>query len=274
MGLVYLRHSDNLAPDATASVSSGTVDPEYPAANLVDLDVTTPGKLTTTTGRWVFDFGSAVSIDVTALINQNLDEALTVRLEANSVDDWDGSPVVPLSVAFTIPAATPDGFRPNPWLDLTAISPRSYRYWSVVVVTANSEPVAIGEVVLGAPRRETDVHFQFNNRRRQRYPITRHRTEAGVSLRTPIGSRQRVLEATMLSTADDADDLRALQEDAAGGAKAFLVIPRTAVNDAWLAVFDERSDDLAQEEISLTTDDDIVSTWSIVLEELVSGLPL
>ena len=64
--LVYGRPTDNIAATATAIVGSAP-DAAYPAANLVDLNPAKPAKLTTATGNWVFDFGSAKQVDLVAL---------------------------------------------------------------------------------------------------------------------------------------------------------------------------------------------------------------
>lgn len=230
----YVRPSDNLAAASatTPSVSSGTEDSDYPAANLGDKNVAKPAKLTTTTGRWVLDLGSALEVQAAALINTNLDGGLAnVNLEANSSDAW-GAP--PLSQAFTIPSADQDGRALNPWIDLTGVSPRIYRYWSIEIGTANSAAVAIGEVILGATLRQFSKNFRNSVQDQERHPIIEHRTHAGVSLIYQIGSRWRTIDMRWQGTAQDATDVRSLQRDAAGRGEAFLVLPDAEVNDAWL----------------------------------------
>ena len=121
---IYGKPTDNVASEATITAQSGTVDTEYPLANLVDENPAKPAKLTTTTGRIMFDFGSAQTIQLIALIHTNLDAGLTVKIQANATDSW-GSPSVDLAI--TIPTVPADSYPLNLWLDLSG-STYSYHY--------------------------------------------------------------------------------------------------------------------------------------------------
>ena len=66
---VYCRPTDIVTAHATITASAA--DSEYPAALLGDSDPAHPAKLTTTSGWWLFDFGSAQSLDLVALIQHN-----------------------------------------------------------------------------------------------------------------------------------------------------------------------------------------------------------
>src|SRR5438552_2828835 len=99
--LIYQVPTDNLAATGTLTVQSGTEDTAYPKANIYDGNPAKPAKLTTTTGAWRWDFGSAKQLDIVAVIHHNLTAGLNVRIQGNATDAW-GAPS--LDQAFTIPA--------------------------------------------------------------------------------------------------------------------------------------------------------------------------
>lgn len=235
--LIYQRASDNVAPNATVTVQTGTAATGYPAANLVDLNPAKPAKLVETTGAWLFDFGSAQRVDLVAIVHHNLNAGLNVRIQANATDSW-GTPTI--DAAFTIPAQDPDLFRPGPWLDLTAVAGYSaggFRYWRLVVVGTNSAPVAIGEIWLGSSIRTLDPNIQWGATDGDDHQIVEHATDFGVATIFDLGTRTRTLTGQVDTTDSNRDDLRAWFRSTHGRAQAFLVIPDGDVNDALLVRF-------------------------------------
>src|SRR3970040_306690 len=98
---LYQRASDNVAPNATLAVNSGTEDPGYLAANIIDLNPAKPAQLTTATGSWTFNFAAgAQQVDLMSIVMHNLDAGLEVRWQGHTSNAW-GSPDVNLLV--TIP---------------------------------------------------------------------------------------------------------------------------------------------------------------------------
>lgn len=229
--LIYGRPSDLIAGQAIPSVQSGTEDPDYPAANLADQNPAKPAKLTTPTGAWLLDFGTAKSVDLVALIHHNLDQGLDVRIQANSSNSW-ATP--PLDQAITIPADHEDGYPVNPFVDLTGISPRSYQYWRLAVVGTNSAAVAVGELVIVGTKRTLEVNLSWGATDEEEHPVIEHRTEYGVVTTYDLSVKWRRLVGEVDTTDAGAASLQALMRDARGRARAFLIVPDPDQNDAWL----------------------------------------
>ncbi len=230
--LAFLRPADNLVAGGTLSVSSGTADAEFPVANLGNLNPANPAKFTTTTGRWVIDLGSALEIDLVWIGPNNLDSGLAgVKIEANATDSWGGPS---LSQTITIPTFDTDRFSINPFLDLTGVSPRSFRFWSLVFTSANSFPLAVGEWVLSTTIRQFSKNIDMGLVIDEDHPMIEHRTDLGVTAVFRYGTKWRTLRGGFLSGVEaDLDAMRSLQRDAGGRGKAFLVIPDQAINEAW-----------------------------------------
>lgn len=236
MAFLYSRYSDNVAPNATPSVDTGTEDTAYPAANLVDRDPGKPAKLTTTTGSYLWDFGSAQRVDLFGLIHHNLTAGLDVKIQANATNAW-GSPTV--SAAVTIPALPGDGYNVNPFVDLTGVAGYSsggFRYWRLLINTANANPVAIGEVWLGTTKR-TMAWVLYGIEFVDAFPMIEHRTDFLVSHVYSFGVRNRRVTGLVRMTNDIRDDLVAWGRDNRGRARGSLIVPDSTKNDCLMARF-------------------------------------
>lgn len=265
--LQYGRWSDNAARLATVTVQTGAEDSNYPAANLVDGNPAKPAKLTGTTGAWQLDLGAAYQIDAVALIHHNLTAGLAnVLIQGNSSASW-ASP--PLSQAFTIPAYHGDGMPVNPFLDLTGVGTRTYRYWRLIFGTANGAAIAIGEVVMLVQISTLPVNISWGAQIVEQHPIVEHRTPFGTSMIYQIGTKWRTLTGQIESTTDvGLAALQALERDVGGRAKPFLALPfGSGSNDAWLVRLTESQ--LAYTETFLNA-----HSLQLGLEEVPRGLPL
>ena len=260
--LQYQHFSDNKAPNATVTVNTGTEDAGYPAANIKDRNPAKPAKLTTTTGSWVFAFGSAQRVDIAAIIMHNLTAGLEVRIQGNATSSW-GAPT--FNQAFTIPAYRDDGFPVNPWLDLTGLSGYSasgFQFWRIVVVGVNAAAVAIGEVWLGALKRTLTPNISWGERQQEQRTLVEHSTDFGVDTIFDLGVTRRNLEGDIDAPDSTRDSLRIWWRDSRGRANAFLIMPDGAVNDAWMVrwanpdqevqfdFFDRNTVNLAFQEVS------------------------
>lgn len=234
--LLYSRYSDNLARTATVAVNTGTAAAGYPAANLVDGDPALPAKLNETSGSWTFDLGSAMNVDVVAVIHHNLAAGSNVSIQGNATNAW-GAPS--LSQAITIPVYAEDGFPVNPWLDLTPFT-RSFRWWRLLISTVQAAPVAIGEVLLVGTKRQLEVNFDRGAQTVEDHPVVEHVTSHLVARLYDLGVRRRRFKGTVTTTTDAGfASLQALHRDAHGRVRPFLVVVDPAVNDAWFARFDD-----------------------------------
>jgi hypothetical protein len=234
----YQRPSDNVATAATITVDAGTEDPDYPAAYLKDGTPTRPAKLLTTTGRWVLDYGAPQRIDLVSLIHHNLIGGLNVRLKGNATNAWTAPTV---NVPFVIPAAGPDGWRWNPWLDVAlavpVIASRTLRYWAIDVIGTNTTPVALGEVWTGKEKRTLTRGPSWGSTRIEDRPMVRHETDFGIELLYDRGAKIRSVELELIVTDDELADLKYVWDDARGGSIPWLAIPADDVDDGWLLRF-------------------------------------
>lgn len=225
--VLYQHAADNVAGAyASIGVNTGSEDADYPAAYLVDGRPGRPAKLTTTSGSWVIDFGTAQALALVALGAHNLSAA---TLEGNATNDW-GAPA--FSQVLTIPSATADGHSGNAWADLTLGSPApSYQFWRLVV----SGPVAcaVGELWLGTTRRQTLRGYALGFTIEETQPTIQHQTEFLIPLVYALGSRQRRLRLTFRATATGAAALLEWYRSLKGPGRTGLFIPDASVNDAW-----------------------------------------
>lgn len=227
-GAIYGRPSDDVAANASVTVETGTEDTDYPVSNLTTTNPAKPGKLTTSSGRIVFDFGSAQTIQLVALIHTNLDAGLTVKIQANATNSW-ATPS--LDTAITIPTVPQDSYPLNPWLDLSG-SVQSYRYWAVYVSGTNSAAVAIGKVCLQATKRELSPNLLWGYIEAEERPAVEHRTTYGVSTVYTLGPRLRRVIGRVKATTAGATDLLALERAAGHRGSPFLFILHPDQNDA------------------------------------------
>lgn len=233
--LVYARPSDNVIANAT-TVTPSTEATGYEVENLWDGNPAKPWKATATTANIVFDFGSAQSLDWAALIHHNLTAGLEVRLQGNAADSW-GAPT--LNQTFTIPAYDQDGFPVNPWLDLSSIGSRSFRYWRFVVVGTNAANVAVGEMWLVATKRALvkGVRVGYNYSRRR--PLIEHVTDYGVSTIYDLGAKLRKWTGEIETTAADLLTLKAWWDACHGRALGTLLVPDASANEVALVRWTE-----------------------------------
>ena len=219
---IFGRPDENAFATATVTVQSGSGDANYVAANLTDKDPSNPAKLTGTTGAWQLDLGSAKSIPLVGLGHHNLVAGLTgVKIQANSSASW-GAP--PLDVQFTIPTYDLDGFSVQPWLDLSAIT-NTYRYWLLKITNANTNPVAVGELVGYTAKHTLEVNYSWGAEFVEDHPIIEHVTERAASLIYEVGTKQGSLHGEVDTTDAGRDTLLALSQAAWGRSRGFLWIP-------------------------------------------------
>ena len=237
MSLLTIGRNDlNVASSAAITASAG--DTDYPAAYLTDGNVARPAKLTTTTGDWVFDFGSAQRIDLFAFGPHNLTAGLSnVLFQGNATDSW-GAPT--LSATITIPAYREDGQSVNPWRDVTGVSGYStsgFRYWRLRVGTANGAAIAVGEVALY--RQVTTIrNFRVGVVDADRIPTVAHGTTYGVETVYTLGVAERRLSGDVVMKTSDLTALLSWYRGGAGRGQWHTIILEDGVNDARFVRFD------------------------------------
>lgn len=234
--LLIGRSSLNVAGLATLVASAP--DTDYPASYLVDGQLARPGKLTTTTGDWVWDFGSAQRVDLLSLGPHNLTAGLTgVLFQGNATDVWTAPT---LSATVTIPAYHDDGQSVNPWLDLTAASGYStsgFRYWRLRIGTANAAPVAIGEVALYS-QKTTIRNFRVGLSEALRIPAVVHSTTYEVDTTYSLGVARRRMTGDVVLNASEIATVQSWYRAGAGVSDWHTIVIENAVNDARVMRFE------------------------------------
>src|SRR5436853_9053 len=85
----FLRSAaDDLAKLFTPTLVDGSVDTNYPLVNLCNDNPALPAKFTTTHLRLVWDFATAMLVQVPVLLHTNLDTGATATWETNSANSW------------------------------------------------------------------------------------------------------------------------------------------------------------------------------------------
>jgi hypothetical protein len=229
--LIFQHPEDQLLSDAVTITPSNTPPTGYGTANLFDSNPAKAFKLDAASGSIVFDFGSAVNVDVFAIIHHNLDEALAnVKIQGNASDVWT-SPS--LDQAVTIPAWEKDGFPVNPWLDLSALA-NSFRYWRLAFGTANSANIQLGQVWLGQTKRSLTHNVSWGYQEGVERRIIEHETDYGVSTIYDLGAKIKSWSPE-IRTSDAGMTLVEQWWDACHGrALPTLIVLDPAVNDARL----------------------------------------
>lgn len=238
---LYTWPADNMIhmSGTLLSVQTGTVDPEYPAANLGDEKPELPAKLTTTSGAWVADLGAPQVAEVVSVIHHNFDPGSDVRFQMNATNVWSAPSV---DAPFTIPAKHQDLFGVNVWLDLVTLIPlpvnRTYRYLRLVQTTVNSKPLSVGEWVVYRQKRDLGVRgIAYGAQRGTLRPAVLHETETAVRHMLDYGTTVRFLQCDVNRTKTTQADIEEWYRAAQGMVRPFLIVPNTDEVDALFAGF-------------------------------------
>lgn len=232
MASLIFQHPTDQKLSASVTITPSSEDASYPKAGLYDSNPAKPFKFTATTGNIVFDFGSATSLDLVAIIHHNLTAALAnVKIQGNATDAW-GAPS--LDQAITIPAYEQDGFPVNPWLDLSGIGSRSFRYWRLSFGTANAAIIQLGQVWLGGTKRSLTKNIQWGFQESADRRIIEHETDYGVATIYDLGSKVLSWEPTIITTAAGLTEFKTWWDACHGRALPTLVILDPAVNESRL----------------------------------------
>lgn len=248
--------ADQGSPSGSTQVSG------YPLANMYNGNPALPVKFTGTGMLISWDFGSAKSIELLALIHHNFDDGLDVYLQAST----DNFATVPLSQQIIVPAKDQDGYTVSVFTDVSAI-PHSYRYWRLNANNnSNSVPIIIGEVCLIQTKRQLTHGLQFSTQLIEEAAVTTHRTNLGVELTYQNGQRIKRLRG-QIRTSDWAT-VQAWRRATRGASRPHLLIPNPSVNEAWFGKWDQ--DDLS---MNLGANGPAARDLSFSWREVSRGLP-
>ncbi len=216
--------TDDVAPNATVTVTSGTANAEYPASFLVNRNPSKPGKATGAAITYRFTWSGTQIIAAIAIINHNLDGATVTLTSGSGVNE-----------AITIPDNTP-GLYPtcvNPFHDLRAeytVGQRTDDVWDLAITGGVLGNVAIGEVLFLTDLRE--MPLKWGLKLSPSRGVIRHKTFGGSLLQYNKRIQIRSCSASV-DWEEDRALFRQLEQEASGQVVPFLFIPDEAENDAW-----------------------------------------
>lgn len=231
MAFLYTHNSDNLANVSlySPSVTASNEDADYPATNFGTDTPSKPAKLTTTSGSWVWDLGSAKIVRFVSIVHHNLD-VISVKWQGNTDDVWTNPP---FSQAFTIPAKHENNFRPAPFLDLSGTAP-SYKYWRLWIEGTNSAPVAIGEVWFSTNLRTLTPGIRWSHVEVEVAPVVEHKTLYRVKTVYDLNIEVRSLKAQTPATNTSLTALRSWYRDCRGPARPCVIVRDSSENEAMM----------------------------------------
>jgi hypothetical protein len=251
VNLIYQKRSDEVARNATVTVSNPSADPDYGEANLTDEYPAKLCKIEAVTGWIKLEYPAKQVIQLLALIHTTLDAGLTVYVEGNDTDTW-ATPS--FRAPLVIPAwlgAGPTRWPVNPWVDLTAVTPTlgaydptGFVFWRVNFSGTNSQDIHVGELWAGQTIRRMSPNISWGVKPRRTSLNIEHQTPWKVSTIYPrlsnIWSERGEVEATAtLRTA-----LKAHWDDVDGRSYPFLIVPDGTENDARLVRYETTEEEM------------------------------
>jgi hypothetical protein len=135
MRIAYFNRINALS---AASITASTEDLLYPASNLLSQRLAKPFRTQHASAQTVvIDFGTAVTIDVAAILGHNVTSAATMTIEANATDSW-GAPSATASLTW------------DSGIILRYLaSAETFRYWRFAVDDSANDYISIGALWLG-----------------------------------------------------------------------------------------------------------------------------
>jgi hypothetical protein len=258
--LIFGHPADNYAGQAVTVTPAEPVS-GYPVSRLWDGKPSAAFKLGTTSGAIVFEFEYPTEIDIAAIIHHNLDQGLDVRIQGHTSDAW-GAPS--LDQAITIPppgSETPPGsvgpFRDGPWVDLTSIGSRTFAFWRLVFAS-NLVPIMLGQVWLGAPKRQLLHNIAWGVSFGETRRAVVHTTDYDVETVYPRGTMIRTIRGSIETSDAGLAVIQAWRQACDFVAYPTLIIPDPTKNSAMLMRWTEQTVEDDAEFIDLHT---VRATW-------------
>ncbi len=263
----FFRPADNVAPNATVTIGTGSEDTDYPKENLADITYATlaaPAKLTGVTGAFILDFGAAQRVDYVVLWH-NFDAALATSVQMNATNSW-GGPTVTTSP--TIPAKRADGYTRKVGVDLRSVSGYSaggFRYLRINVSGSNSVPIGL-KVLAFSSVRQLSRNFLLGLETTERQTPIVMQTDARVPWAYDLGSTPRSLTGSSILSDADAESLREWFRACAGPATPTALVPDATTTDVWLVRW--ASDGLANRRRYVN-----INETELAFDEITAGDP-
>jgi len=237
MGMLYSHFLDNVAPNYDWSVETGTEDADYPAANIADRIIVRPAKLTTVSGFWLGDAGSAQRVDWALIPMYNFQAALNVRLQFNATNSW-GTPT--MDAAVTIPAYRDDDLPVPVFVDLrqvTGYSAGGFRYVRFGTAGTNAAVLMVGEILLFSTARDLSPNINWGVQEPEEWFGHDNRTSTGHSNKVDLGTGGRKLQGVLDTTEAGLAAVRAWWRSCHGPFRSFGLVPDITINEGMVCEF-------------------------------------
>lgn len=204
-----------------ASMSVGTADRGYGAANVIDGVAGIYSRANEITAAYAIDLGSVKTPQLAAVFNHNIDPVATVRVQASPSGDF--------STLLADVAMTPT--QPSFWVDLRSLGV-SARYWRISVA-GNTANVRVGEIVLG---RTTEVQsYQWGYQDGFAYlERLRGSTDYGTLSRTKHNIKMRKREILFVGPDTVERTLRTINAYQSRSPWPVVFVPDDTGSDVWL----------------------------------------
>jgi hypothetical protein len=231
----YFHPSDNVAPNATPTIQTGTANASYPVANatlLTYAKIAAPSKIAETSGAWLLDFGSAQRVDA-VLVWTNLDAGIAYSIQMNATNSW-ATPTV--DSASTAPSKRADGYTVKIYKDLTGVSGYSsggFRYLRFYVSGTNSVPVGI-KILAFSQIRTTTRNIRWGMVFAEHQTSIDMTTDALVPWAYDLAAAPRGLSADFIGTDADAVKMREWFRACAGRVNPTVIVPDPSSPDPFL----------------------------------------
>ena len=224
--LIYTHPDDNVAPDASWTLTSGTAATGYPLTNIHDLIYAKPFKTSSGTGVTMqAAFGSPEQVvELVAFGGQHNLQGATVKVDNNG-----GMAQQTLN----IPVNREDGQSVCPWLDLSSVAENAGTIWTFTI-TGAAAPPAIGEIALYSTKRTLASNPLYGFADEEVHPLIEHATDFGwVKPPYDLGVTWRTLTGlNVIDTVSNIAAILAWHRACHGRVKSCLVVLDPAVNDA------------------------------------------
>lgn len=222
-GAWYVKPSDNFVVSSppTPTWSVGSVDADFPLANVLTLEPDVVAKSTNNTATLRLTFGAAKTLVGIVYLNVNF-PGVAVTLTNNAG----------MTSQVKTVAAPEDELSVSVFFDLTDVANTNATQWNLAVV--GSAPVAIGTVVAIEAWTETRMRWDYSIE--ERFPVIEHRTAYGKRLQYRIPLRYRKVAGVPFYAADR-NALRTLRREALGSMLPFVFVPDMNDDDVLLVQF-------------------------------------
>lgn len=260
--LLYGHPRDNLLRLASAiTVVTGAAESGYGTSKLFNSCWADPFKGTSGTISILIEFASPVLPDLAAILNSDLDVA--GRLQGNDTTDF-ATPAI--DVAFGVPVMNARGIFSSPHVSLSEEAPEAepQANWLLKIV-GNTRNVVIGEFYMGV-RRALDgfvagsVGFQLVG------GTVTNPTYMGVPLSYEQVAGRKAASGAIVAIGSERAQIEDLVHAARFGARPFVLVPRSDVDDAWLVKI--TSNQIGQSPVAANADE-----VQLPIEMVSRGLP-